>query len=173
MLPSSILTNISSLWLLLLLLDDFWEGDEDSNFSVFRVRRFNEWPEPLHWIAFLVEIPTKPLIHWIASPLFTEEPFLSLRSASSRPLPKNRLWCDFPNILTLILKSQWSERFLDDFSACRWIFWDLNLNFKNRCSRLTQKCAQICGKICCAPTACPGRGPYSISAALSRRHVTQ
>ena len=27
---------------------DFREGDEDSNFSVFRVRRFSEWPEPLH-----------------------------------------------------------------------------------------------------------------------------
>ena len=27
---------------------DFREGDEDSNFSVFRVRRFTEWPGPLH-----------------------------------------------------------------------------------------------------------------------------
>ena len=27
---------------------DFREGDEDSNFSVFRVWRFSEWPEPLH-----------------------------------------------------------------------------------------------------------------------------
>ena len=27
---------------------DFREGDEDSNFSVFRVRRFTESPEPLH-----------------------------------------------------------------------------------------------------------------------------
>ena len=27
---------------------DFREGDEDSNFSVFRVRRFTERPEPLH-----------------------------------------------------------------------------------------------------------------------------
>ena len=27
---------------------DFREGDEHSNFSVFRVRRFSEWPEPLH-----------------------------------------------------------------------------------------------------------------------------
>ena len=70
----------------------FWAGDEDSNFSVFRVRRFSEWPEPLHWIAFPVEILTKPLIHWIASPLFTENPFFSLKSASTHPLPKNRLW---------------------------------------------------------------------------------
>ena len=27
---------------------DFREGDEDSNFSVFRVRQFTESPEPLH-----------------------------------------------------------------------------------------------------------------------------
>ena len=75
-----------------LLRVDFREGDEDSNFSVFRVRRFSESPEPLHWIAFPVEILTKPPIHWIASPLFTENPFFSLKSASSHPLTKNRLW---------------------------------------------------------------------------------
>ena len=40
-------------------------------FSLFRVRRFTEGPGPLHWIAFPVEILTKPPIHWIASPLFT------------------------------------------------------------------------------------------------------
>ena len=27
---------------------NFREGDEDSNLSIFRVRRFSEWPEPLH-----------------------------------------------------------------------------------------------------------------------------
>ena len=54
---------------------DFREGDEDSNFSLFRVRRFTESPGPLHWIAFPVEILTKPPIHWIACPLFTEKPF--------------------------------------------------------------------------------------------------
>ena len=27
---------------------DFQEGDEGSNFSVFRVRRSTEWPGPLH-----------------------------------------------------------------------------------------------------------------------------
>ena len=32
----------------LLELSDFRKGDEDSNFSVFRVRRFTEWPGPLH-----------------------------------------------------------------------------------------------------------------------------
>ena len=30
---------------------DFWEGDEDSNYSVCRVRRFTEWPGPLHLSA--------------------------------------------------------------------------------------------------------------------------
>ena len=42
---------------------DFREGDEDSKFSLSRVRRFTESPEPLHCIAFPVEILTKPLIH--------------------------------------------------------------------------------------------------------------
>ena len=58
----------------------------------FRVRRFTESPGPLHWIAFPLEILTKPSIHWIASPLFTEKPFFPLKSASSHPLPKNPLW---------------------------------------------------------------------------------
>ena len=71
-----------------LLRADFREGDEDSNLSIFRVRRFNEWPGPLHWMTFPVEILTKPLIHWIASPLFTQKPFFSLKSASSHPFPK-------------------------------------------------------------------------------------
>ena len=71
---------------------DFREGDEDSSFSVFRVRRFSEWPEPLHWIAFPVEILTKPLIHWIASPLFTENPFFHWKVLRRIPFPKNRLW---------------------------------------------------------------------------------
>ena len=31
-----------------LIKADFREGDEDSNFSVFRVRRFTEWSGPLH-----------------------------------------------------------------------------------------------------------------------------
>ena len=75
-----------------LIRADFQEGDEDSNFPVFRIRRFTESPGPLHWIAFPLEILTNPPIHWIASPLFTENPFFSLKSASSHPLPKNRLW---------------------------------------------------------------------------------
>ena len=71
---------------------DSWEGDADSNFSVFWVQRFTESPGPLHWIAFPAEILTKPLIHWIASPLFTENPFFSLKRASSHPLPKKSAW---------------------------------------------------------------------------------
>ena len=58
----------------------------------FRVRRFTESPGPLRWTAFPVEILTKLLVHWIASPLFIEKPFFSLQSASSHPLPKNWLW---------------------------------------------------------------------------------
>ena len=42
-LPASIWRHCSQV-----LRADFREGDEDSNFSVFRVRRFSEWPEPLH-----------------------------------------------------------------------------------------------------------------------------
>ena len=42
---------------------DFREGDEDSNLSIFRVQRFTEWPKPPHFIAFAVDILTKPLIH--------------------------------------------------------------------------------------------------------------
>ena len=71
-----------------ILRADFREGDEDSNFSVFRVRRFSEWPEPLHWIAFPVEILTKPLIHWIASPLFNKNPFFHWKVLLRIPFPK-------------------------------------------------------------------------------------
>ena len=42
----------------LTLRADLREGEEDSNFSSFRFQRFSEWPEPLHWIAFPVEILT-------------------------------------------------------------------------------------------------------------------
>ena len=70
---------------------DFWEVDLDSNFSIFGVRRFTEWPGPLHWIAFPVEILTKPPFHWIPPPFSLKSPFSSLKSASSDPLPKNWL----------------------------------------------------------------------------------
>ena len=52
---------------------NFREEDEDSNFSGFRVRQFTEWSGPLHWIAFPVEILTKPLIHWMPSPFSREK----------------------------------------------------------------------------------------------------
>ena len=64
---------------------DFRQGDEHSNFSV---RRFSEWPEPLHWIAFPVEILTKPLIHWIASPFSLKNPFFHWKLLRCIPFPK-------------------------------------------------------------------------------------
>ena len=74
---------------------DSWEVDLDSSFSIFGVRRFTEWPGPLHWIAFPVEILTKRLIHWIPPPFSLKTPFFSLKSASSDPLTKNRLLAVF------------------------------------------------------------------------------
>ena len=81
---------------------DFREVDLDSNFSIFGVRRFTEWPGPLHWIAFPVEILTKRLIHWIPAPFSLKTPFFSLKSASSDPLPQKsapKTWCSFRHFL--------------------------------------------------------------------------
>ena len=57
----------------------------------------------VHWMARTSSLnclycrnPYQPPIHWIAAPLFTENPFFSRKSASSHPLPKNRLWLLFP-----------------------------------------------------------------------------
>ena len=84
--------TLSYFSLLLRFRADFREGDEDSNFPIFRVRRFAEWPGPLHWIAFPAEILTKPLIYWIASPLFTENPFfLSEKCFVASPSQKSTL----------------------------------------------------------------------------------
>ena len=114
---------------------DFREGDEDSNSSIFRVQRFSEWPEPLHWIAFPVEILTKPLIHWIASPLFTENPFSSLKSASSHPLPKNRFWLRGQQLHRKTLEEFFlrgppcrASRWKKNFFLCK--FWAVK-NFQN------------------------------------------
>ena len=73
-----------------------WRGPEIS----VRVRplvRFLQFLEsgqwmtgPLHWLAFPCENPL-PTIHWMPSPLLIEEPFFSLKSASSHPLPQNWL----------------------------------------------------------------------------------
>ena len=38
-------------------------------------------------------VPLRMRFFDIASPLFTEKPFFSLKSASSHPLPKNQLLC--------------------------------------------------------------------------------
>ena len=67
---------------------DFWEVDLDSNFSVFGVRRFTEWPGPLHWIAFPVEILTKPLIHWIPPPFHCKSLFFHWKVLRRIPFPK-------------------------------------------------------------------------------------
>ena len=64
---------------------DFREGDEDSNFSVFRVRRFTE--SSLNWISCRNPYQTHslnclPPFHW--------KTLFLLKSASSHPLPKKR-----------------------------------------------------------------------------------
>ena len=75
-----------------LLGADFWEVGLDSNFSVFGIQRLTEWPGPLHWIAFPVEILTKPLIHSMPPPFslknlffFTEKCFVATTSQKSVP----------------------------------------------------------------------------------------
>ena len=93
---------------------DFWEGDEDIQLVISqslavhwmaRTSSLNclscrnpyqsphslnaQWPGPLHWIAFPVEILTKALIHWMPLPFSLKK--LSLKRASSHPLPRNRL----------------------------------------------------------------------------------
>ena len=83
-----------------LIRADFREGDEHSNFSVFRIRRFIEWPGPLHWIAFPVEILTKLLIHWIASLLFTEKKRQFFHWKVLRRIPFPKIGSDFNQIST-------------------------------------------------------------------------
>ena len=73
---------------------DFRERDEDSNFSIFRVRHFSEWPErfgtsSLNCLSCRNPYQTPSFTE--LPPLFTEKPFSSLKSASSHPLPKNRI----------------------------------------------------------------------------------
>ena len=67
---------------------DFREGDEDSNFSVFRVRRFSEWPEALHWIAFPVEILTTPDSLELPPPFSLKTPFFHWKVLRRIPFPK-------------------------------------------------------------------------------------
>ena len=68
---------------------DFWEVDLDSNFSIFGVRRLTEWPGPLHWIAFRVEILTKPPFHWIPPPFSLKSLFLHVKVLRRIPCPKS------------------------------------------------------------------------------------
>ena len=67
---------------------DFWEGDEDSNFSVFRVRRFTEWPGPLCWIAFPVESLPKPSFTELHPPFSLKDPFFHWKVLRRIPFPK-------------------------------------------------------------------------------------
>ena len=120
---------------------DFQEGDKDSNFSVFRVRRFTESPGSLHWIAFPVEI-------LIPNPPFTElrHPF-SLKSPSFQwkvprriPFPKigsekkgvsglndSRVTGSLPNKTRVWGKSHQSRRLIFDS------FWVGTLGFFADC----------------------------------------
>ena len=61
--------------------------DENSNFSVFRVRRFTEWPGPLHSSLNCLSCrnPYQTPHSFVVSPLFTENPFFSLKCASTHP----------------------------------------------------------------------------------------
>ena len=78
----------------------FREGDEDSNFSVFRVQRFTESPGPLHWINCLscrnpyqtppfTELP--PPFHW-KTLFFTEKRFVASPSQKSAQNNHPRLY---------------------------------------------------------------------------------
>ena len=107
---------------------DFREGDEDSNFSVFRARRFNEWPEPLHWIAFPVEILTKPLIHWNCLPPFhSKPPFSHWKVLRRIPFPKigsDKTLCDFePQIWPAIIRSREKPKVLVLKAQGRHVMW--------------------------------------------------
>ena len=66
----------------------FWGRGWRQQFFNFRVRRFSEWPEPLHWVAFPVGILTKPLIHWTASPFSLKNPFFQWKVLRRIPFPK-------------------------------------------------------------------------------------
>ena len=70
---------------------DFWEVDLDSNFSIFGVRRFTEWPGPHSLNCLSCRNPYQTPHSLIPPPFSLKTPFFSLKSASSDPLPKNRL----------------------------------------------------------------------------------
>ena len=70
---------------------DFGEVDEDSNFSVFRVWRFTEWPGPFHWIAFPVESLPKPSFTECLSYFHWKPPLFYWNVLRRMPSPKSRL----------------------------------------------------------------------------------
>ena len=70
---------------------DFRSRNEDSNFSVFSVLWFTEWPGPLHCNCLSCRNPFQTPHSLNCLPLFTDKrlkPFFSLRGASSHPLSK-------------------------------------------------------------------------------------
>ena len=67
---------------------DFWEGDEDSNFLLFRVRQFTGSPRPLHLIAFPVEsLPNLPFTE-LPPPFSLKNPFFHWKVLRRIPFPK-------------------------------------------------------------------------------------
>ena len=69
---------------------------------------------------------TKPLIHWIACRLFTEESFFALKSASSHPLPQNHDFANSDLPLPMVLRA-WSQSpepyAWRIFCVCSTLFW--------------------------------------------------
>ena len=61
---------------------------EDNNFSLFRVRRFTEWPGPLHWIAFPVKILPNPPFTELPPPCSLKTPFFHWKVLRRIPSPK-------------------------------------------------------------------------------------
>ena len=130
-----LLLVVGSDWRFPSLGADFREVDLDSNFSVFRVRRFTEWPGPLHWLAFPVEILTRPLIHWIPPPPFhwkplfflTEKcfqksaPMESLYFEESDVLQSTVLTCIAPSMVTMVWSSTKALQLWRFFSATDWL----------------------------------------------------
>ena len=71
---------------------DFRDGDEDSNFSIFRVRRFTESPGPLHWIAFPVKKPLpNPSFTELPPPFSPKAPFFTEKCFVASPSQKSAL----------------------------------------------------------------------------------
>ena len=67
----------------------FWGRGWGQQLFNFQSRRFIERPRPLHWIAFPVDIFTKPLIDWMPLPFALKTRFLPEVRAACR-CPRSR-----------------------------------------------------------------------------------